>query len=262
MTEPHPKLLELLEGASDILVFTGAGISTGSGIPDFRGPRGIWKTRRPVYYQDFMTSEGARVEAWEFKLEGWEQFRGARPTPTHEAIVELERAGKLLGVVTQNIDGLHGKAGTSRDRLIEIHGTNSEIECQTCGERSDPEVHFACFRETGRPPVCHCGGFLKSATISFGQDLVAADLQRAAEMAAGTDLAVALGSTLGVYPAASIPLMAAERGAPYVIVNRGETEQDAHPGVTLRLEGSVDELFAPACLAACRQTRQPDRKSK
>ena len=134
--------------------------------------------------------------------------------------------------------GWHGKAGTSRDRLIQIHGTNSEIECQTCGERSDPEPHFDFFRETGRPPACPCGGFLKSATISFGQDLVAADLRRAAEMAARTDLAVALGSTLGVYPAASIPLMAAERGAPYVIVNRGETDQDAHPGVTLRLEGS------------------------
>ena len=118
-------------------------------------------------------------------------------------------------------------------------------------ERSDPEPHFDCFTAARRPPVCHCGGFLKSATISFGQDLVAADLERAAEMAARTDLAVALGSTLEVYPAASIPLMAAERGAPYVIVNRGETGHDAHPGVTLRLEGSVDELFAPACRAAC-----------
>ena len=251
MPRPDPRLVELLRASGDVLIFTGAGISTGSGIPDFRGPQGIWKTRQPVYYQDFMTSEAARIEAWDFKLESWESFRDARPTPTHDAIVELERAGKLLTVVTQNIDGLHQKAGTSRQKLIEIHGTNAKIECQSCGERSDPEEHFEHFTATRQPPVCHCGGFLKSATISFGQDLVAADLEAASAAAARTDLVVALGSTLGVYPAASLPLLAAGRGVPYVIVNRGETEHDRHDSVTLRLEGSVDELFAPACLAAC-----------
>ena len=251
MPQPDLRLVELLRDASDILIFTGAGISTGSGIPDFRGPQGIWKTRQPVYYPDFMTSVEARVEAWDFKLESWASFRDARPTPTHDAIVELERAGKLLMVVTQNIDGLHLKAGTSRQKLIEIHGTNSEIECQTCGERSDPEQHFRHFIATREPPLCHCGGFLKAATISFGQDLVAADLEAASAAAARTDLVVALGSTLGVYPAASLPLLAAGRGVPYVIVNRGETEHDRHSGVTLRLEGGVDEHFAPACLAAC-----------
>ena len=229
MPEPDPHLVKLLRDAGDILIFTGAGISTGSGIPDFRGPQGVWKTRQPVYYQDFMTSEEARVEAWDFKLESWESFRDARPTATHRAIVELERAGKLAMVVTQNIDGLHQKAGTSRDRLIEIHGTNSEIECQTCREHSDPQEHFTQFAATRKPPLCHCGGFLKSATISFGQNL---------------------GSTLSVYPAASLPLMAVQRGVPYIIVNRGETEHDGRDGVTLRLEGDVDELFAPACLAA------------
>jgi NAD-dependent deacetylase len=251
MPNPDPQLVELLRPAGDILIFTGAGISTGSGIPDFRGPQGVWKTRQPVYYQDFMTSEEARVEAWDFKLESWESFRDARPTATHDAVVELERAGKLLMVVTQNIDGLHQKAGTSRDKLIEIHGTNSEIECQSCHERSDPEEHFKQFAATRQPPVCHCGGYLKSATISFGQNLVEGDLEASARAAEQTDLVVALGSTLGVYPAASLPLMAAERGVPYVIINRGETEHDGRSGVTLRLEGDVDELFAPACLAAC-----------
>ena len=251
MAPPDPRLVELLRDAGDILLFTGAGISTGSGIPDFRGPQGIWKTRQPVYYQDFMASEAARIEAWEFKLESWESFRDARPTSTHEAIVELERAGKLLTVVTQNIDGLHQKAGTSRHKLIEIHGTNAEIECQSCHERSDPEAHFQHFAATRQPPVCHCGGVLKSATISFGQSLVAADLEAASAAAARTDLVVALGSTLGVYPAASLPLLAAGRGVPYVIVNRGGTEHDHHDSVALRLEGDVDELFAPACLAAC-----------
>ncbi len=250
MPEPDPHLVKLLRDAGDILIFTGAGISTGSGIPDFRGPQGVWKTRQPVYYQDFMTSEEARVEAWDFKLESWESFRDARPTATHRAIVELERAGKLAMVVTQNIDGLHQKAGTSRDRLIEIHGTNSEIECQTCREHSDPQEHFTQFAATRKPPLCHCGGFLKSATISFGQNLVEEDLEAAAAVTDRADLVVALGSTLSVYPAASLPLMAVQRGVPYIIVNRGETEHDGRDGVTLRLEGDVDELFAPACLAA------------
>ncbi len=250
MPDPDPRLVELLRNAGDILIFTGAGISTGSGIPDFRGPQGVWKTRQPVYYQDFMTSEEARVEAWVFKLESWESFRDARPTATHTAIVELERTGRLLLVITQNIDGLHQKAGTSRDKLIEIHGTNSEIECQSCRGRSDPEEHFKQFAATRQPPVCRCGGYLKSATISFGQNLVEDDLEAASKAAQQSDLVVALGSTLGVYPAASLPLIAAERGVPYVIVNRGETEHDGRSGVTLRLEGNVDELFAPACLAA------------
>ena len=246
MSEPDPHLVELLRGAGDILIFTGAGISTGSGIPDFRGPQGIWKTRQPVYYQDFMTSHEARVEAWDFKLESWESFRDAQPTPTHEAVVELEGSGMLM-VVTQNIDGLHQKAGTSRQKLIEIHGTNSEIECQSCRQRSDPQEHFQRFAATREPPLCHCGGYLKSATISFGQNLVEADLEAASAAADRADLVVALGSTLGVYPAASLPLMAAGRGVPYVIVNRGETEHDGRSEVTLRLEGDVDELFAAAC---------------
>lgn len=153
-------------------------------------------------------------------------------------------------VVTQNIDGLHQKAGSSREKLIEIHGTHLEMECQSCGERSDSEEHFQQFAATRQPPLCHCGGYLKSATISFGQNLVEADLEAASKAAQQSDLVVALGSTLGVYPAASLPLMAAERGVPYVIVNRGETEHDGRSSVTLHLEGGVDDLFAPACLAA------------
>lgn len=252
MPEPNPRLISLLRSAENILVFTGAGISTASGIPDFRGPHGIWKTRRPVDYHDFMSSQEARVESWDFKLEAWEKFRSAQPSSTHEAIVTLEHAGKLLSVITQNIDGLHSKAGTSPEKLIEIHGTNAEIECQTCGERSKPERHFEYFVKTRQPPICHCGGYLKSATISFGQNLVKEDLDRAMNLATRTDLVVALGSTLGVYPAASLPLIATEREVPYVIINQGSTEHDQHPSVTLRLEGTVDDLFAPACIKACK----------
>jgi NAD-dependent deacetylase len=250
MSTAQEKLAAYLRAAQNILIFTGAGISTGSGIPDFRGPQGVWKRRQPVYYQDFMRSEEAMVEHWDYKLEGWTGFRDARPNATHEAIVRLEQAGKVLAVVTQNIDGLHSRAGTSTAKLIELHGTNTLVECQTCGRRSEPEPHFEYFRKTRRPPACDCGGFLKPATISFGQNLRNEDLQRAEQAANKADLVVALGSTLSVYPAANIPLLAAARGAPYVVINQGETEHDALPELTLRLEGDVADIFPCAVAEA------------
>ncbi len=229
-----------------MLLFTGAGISTGSGIADFRGPKGVWTRRRPVYFQEFLSSEAARIEYWDQKLEAWPSFRAATPNRVHFAAVELERAGRLLIVVTQNIDGLHARAGTTPDRLVELHGTNLWVECQRCQDRTDPEPHMRRFEQTRKPPICGCGGFLKPATISFGQNLRREDLERAFAAAADTDLVVALGSTLSVHPAASVPLAAAERGAPYVIINRGGTDHDGHPAVTLRLEGDVVELFPRA----------------
>jgi len=242
---------ELLRGSRRVLVFTGAGVSTASGIPDFRGPGGVWTRRQPVMYEDFMTSKAARVEHWDYKLEGWGAFRAARPTATHEAVVALERAGRLEMLVTQNIDGLHSLAGTSAERQVEIHGTNSALECQGCCRRFDPAPHFEAFQATREPPLCpKCGGFLKPATISFGQTLREEEVARACAAADRADLAVSLGSTLSVHPAAGVPLRAAARGIPYVIINRGVTDQDAHPSVTLRLEGPVDEIFAPAVARA------------
>jgi NAD-dependent deacetylase len=246
MEANHDKLVSLLRAADKILIFTGAGISTGSGIPDFRGPQGVWKRRQPIYYDQFMSSEAARVEHWDYKLEGWAAFRDARPNATHEAAVRLERAGKLLMVVTQNIDGLHSRAGTSASHLVELHGTNSLVECQSCRKLTDPEPHFEQFRQTRLPPTCDCGGFLKPATISFGQNLRPEDLERAQQSADATDLVIALGSTLSVYPASQIPLLAARRGLPYIIINRGPTDHDALLEVTLRLEGDVGEIFPAA----------------
>jgi NAD-dependent deacetylase len=244
------KLTGLLRQAHQVLVFTGAGISTGSGIPDFRGPQGVWTRRKPVYYAEFMSSAAARIEHWEYKLEGWAAFRDAQPNATHRAIVDLERADKLRMLVTQNIDGLHSRAGTSVERLVELHGTNSRVECQACGRMTDPEPHFQQLAKTRQPPVCECGGYLKPATISFGQNLRPEDLERAIRAAAKADLVVALGSTLSVYPAAEIPLIAARRGVPYVIVNRGATEHDGLAEVTLRLEGNVEEIFPAAVTQA------------
>lgn len=244
------RLVEHLQLSQAIVILTGAGISTASGIPDFRGPGGVWTRRRPVYYDSFMASAAARVEYWEYKLETWDLYQRARPNAAHDAIVALERAGKVVSVLTQNVDGLHRRAGTSEGLLVELHGTDLLVECQQCHATSDPVPHFDAFKATRQPPMCGCGGILKPATISFGQSLRPADLERAAQASRKADLMIALGSTLSVYPAASLPLLAAERGTPYVIVNRGATEHDDHPSVTLRLEGDVTAILPPAVEAA------------
>jgi len=251
MSAPDERLVEFLKNAGRILIFTGAGISTGSGIPDYRGPQGVWKRRQPVYYQDFISSEQKRLEYWDFALEGWEGYRDAKPNKIHFACAKLERAGKLGMVVTQNIDGLHRKAGTSADKLVEIHGTNLEVECQSCHKRDHPQAHFEYFKKKNQAPKCECGGLIKPATISFGQSLRPEDLHRASLAADSADLAVSLGSTLSVYPAAAVPLAAVGRGVPYVVINQGATEHDAHPGLSLRLEGDVMDFFPAAVDAAC-----------
>ena len=245
-----PALADLIRQAERILVFTGAGISTASGIPDFRGPDGIWKSSSPIYYRTFMTSHEARIESWQRGLKGSAVLGAAEPNPVHYAVADLERAGKVELVVTQNIDGLHLDAGTSPDKIVEIHGTTRFTECQSCGERSDPGGHLEAFAKTGDPPLCHCGGFLKSATISFGQQLRAIDVARAFDGAERSDLAISLGSTLSVTPAADVPIRAAMTGAPYVIVNQGATEHDHLPLVTVRIEGDVVDAFPPAVEAA------------
>jgi NAD-dependent deacetylase len=250
-TDESDRLVEYLRSAKRILVFTGAGISTGSGIRDFRGPNGVWKERQPVYYDQFMSSETARVEYWDYKAESWPSMRDATPNPVHECLVELEEAGKLLMVVTQNIDGLHSRAGLSRERLIELHGSNGRVECQNCHAESDPDPHFEEFKRTGKAPTCSCGGFLKPATISFGQSLRPNDLEAAEQAAQEADLVVSLGSSLSVYPASEIPLIAARGDVPYAVINRGPTDHDGFPEVSLRLEGDVVDLFPPAVKRAC-----------
>jgi NAD-dependent deacetylase len=243
------RFVDLLRASTHMLVVTGAGVSTASGIPDFRGPNGLWTRRRPIYYDDFLASEAAQIEYWDFKLESWQIYQTARPNAVHTAIVDLERAGKVHAVVTQNVDGLHRRAGTSADRLIEVHGTDLLVECQRCHATSDPAPHLEEFKATRRPPRCACSGILKAATISFGQSLRHADLERAAAAAAEADFVIALGSTLSVHPAAAIPLLAATRGVPYVIVNRGTTDHDGHKSVTLRLDGELTTIV-PAAVAA------------
>lgn len=240
-----PRLTAALSGARRILVFTGAGISTTSGIPDFRGPNGVWTRRQPVYHQEFLASADKRREYWDFKYESHLVFAAAQPNATHRAIARLQAAGRVHALVTQNIDGLHQAAGSDAGQIIEIHGTNRAVECVGCGARSEPEPAMAEFARTHEPPRCaDCGGWLKMATISFGQALRPEVVERAFAAAEACDLVLALGSTLAVQPAAGIPLVARQRGAGYVIINRGPTEQDAE--ATLRLEGDVSEILPPA----------------
>ncbi len=238
------RLVSFLRPAQRILVLTGAGISTASGIPDFRGPQGIWKKRQPVFFEDFLASEEKRTEYWDYKSEGYELYHDAQPTQTHRALVELERSGRLLLLVTQNIDGLHLAAGSSEAKLVEIHGTARWVECLSCDRRQQPEAPILEFRRTGKAPRCECGGVLKFATVSFGQPMPPKAIGRAMAATRSADLVLALGSTLSVYPAAAIPLEAAERGCPYVIVNRGPTDHDDY--ASLKIDDDVEAIVPPA----------------
>jgi NAD-dependent deacetylase len=227
MAAPDPlrTVASWLAGAGEVLVFTGAGISTESGIPDFRGPNGVWRTRDPARYtiQRFLADAEVRREVW--RTRAGSPVDAARPNAGHRAIVDLERAGLVRAVVTQNIDGLHQQAG-SQD-VIELHGTTRQAGCLSCGRRMPIEVVLDRVREGDDDPHCEsCGGLLKSATISFGQALVEADVERAMEVAERCDACLAVGSTLSVWPAAGVPLAVARRGARLVIVNDGVTDLD------------------------------------
>jgi NAD-dependent deacetylase len=250
MDEPVLQLAELIADADAILIVTGAGVSTDSGIPDFRGPKGVWKTEQPVMFQDFLDDPVARVEYWDQKSRAAAAFNAAHPGAVHRACVDLEAAGKLHTLVTQNVDGLHAAAGTTKGKLVEVHGTAMEVSCLDCGERSPTQPHLDAFEESREAPLCDCGGLLKPATISFGQQLDAMTMYRAQLAAEEADLVIALGSTLSVYPAAEIPLLAARRGIPYAIINRGETDHDTSIHVTLRIEGNVSTIFPSAVTTA------------
>ena len=247
VTGPLARFVELLAKAERVLAFTGAGVSTASNIPDFRGPDGVWRTRAPVELPEFVRSEEARVEYWTWKLEGYPAFRDARPNAAHLALVELERLGKLEALVTQNVDGLHLAAGTTKDKLVELHGTNSEAECMACGVREPIARAMDDFARTGRLPCCtRCDGVMKPGVVMFGQALAGRELARAHEAARRADFVVALGSSLVVTPAADVPLVALRRRVPYVIVNRGATPHDVL--ATLTIDEDVSEVL-PAAVA-------------
>ena len=226
----------LLHAARRVVFFTGAGISTESGIPDFRSPGGIWTRFRPIDFGEFMASEDARREAWRRKFETDETLRAARPNAGHTAIARLVRQGKAACVITQNIDGLHQASGVPDERVVELHGNTTYARCLTCGERYELDPIRERFEHDGEAPVCHCGGYVKAATISFGQAMPEAEMARADEEANACDLFVSVGSSLVVYPAAGFPALAKRRGAGLVILNREPTDLDGIADLVLNRE--------------------------
>ena len=248
MVDSVHELAALIAAADAIMIVTGAGVSTETGIPDFRGPQGVWKTQRPVMYQDFVANEADRILYWQQKVLAAETIEVAEPGAVHRACVDLEDAGKLEAIVTQNIDGLHSIAGSKS--VVEVHGTGRRAVCLSCDEDSPIVPHLERFTATGVPPRCHCGGLLKPATISFGQQLDPMTMVWATQAAEVCDLVIAMGTTLSVYPAADIPLLAAGRGVPYVIINQGATEHDGLPLVILRIDAPVGPTFSQAVTKA------------
>jgi len=235
---------ELIRGASRVVALTGAGISTESGIPDFRGPQGVWtkdpEAEKRATIQYYMANRDARVASWKNRRNS--PLLDAQPNSGHLALAELEHKGKLETLVTQNVDSLHLKAGNSLDRIIEIHGTVRDFTCMGCGERGPIERVFARVDGGEEDPPCRtCGGILKSATISFGQSLVAEDLQRAQIASAACDVFLAIGTSLVVYPVAYLPRYALEAGAKLVILTAEETPYDRFAEVILR--GQIGEVL-------------------
>ncbi|HEX4127328.1 MAG TPA: Sir2 family NAD-dependent protein deacetylase [Acidimicrobiales bacterium] len=227
----------LLQRAGRVVVLTGAGISTDSGIADFRGPQGVWtkdpEAEKLATIQAYMSDPELRARAWQNRLAS--SMWSAEPNAGHRALVDLERSGRVDLLVTQNIDGLHQKAGSDPDRIVEIHGTSLEVMCLDCGDRQPAEPVHDRVRAGEHDPSCTaCGGMLKPATISFGQSLVAEDLLRAERAAAGCDLLLAVGSTLAVFPAAGLVPTAVQHGAVAIIVNGEPTEMDGLADVVLR----------------------------
>jgi NAD-dependent deacetylase len=230
-------LLGLIEAASTVVVFTGAGISTESGVPDFRSPGGVWSRMSPIYFQDFIASEDKRREAWGRAFSGAAGWTGAKPNAGHYAVARLVGSGKASAVITQNVDNLHQDAGASADKVIELHGNASYATCLECGLRHELADLKAPFVERGVIPTCRaCSGIVKTATISFGQPMPGAAMARAEAASLGCDLFLVLGSSLVVYPAAGFPLLAKRNGARLAIVNREPTEQDRYADLVLHAE--------------------------
>jgi NAD-dependent deacetylase len=226
---------ELLEGSSRAVAFTGAGISTESGISDFRSPGGVWDRHRIVTYQEFVSSAEARKEYWAMKRELHRELGAASPNRAHLALADLEKEGKLMGVITQNIDGLHQDAGNRPERVIELHGTNRRALCLGCGGTWPIEDIQARLDGGEESPACSdCGELLKPATIMFGQAMPEREMARAFQWAAECDLLLMIGSSLQVEPAASIPRAAHQGGAKLIYINRTDTPTDSLASVLFR----------------------------
>ena len=231
------QLQRMIAEAKTIVAFTGAGISTESGIPDYRSPGGIWTKFRPIEFADFMASEEMRRESWRRKFATDETIRRAEPNAGHRALARLVEQGKMLAIITQNIDGLHQASGIPDAKVIELHGNTTYAACLDCRRRHELDWVRQIFAANETLPRCMaCGGILKTATISFGQSMPEAEMDRALDATMAADLMITIGSSLVVYPAAGFPIMAKRNGARYVIVNREPTDQDAIADLVINAE--------------------------
>lgn len=249
LAEAQRALADVFAASRRAVVLTGAGISTESGIPDFRSPGGIWSRMEPITYQEFVASEAARLTDWQRRFDMAERFAGAEPNTAHRAIARLAREGPVATVITQNIDGLHTRAGVPPDKLIEIHGSGGHADCLDCGRRHEIADARRAIAASGRAPRCGCGGLVKTAIVSFGQAMPAEALDRAEAAARSADLFVAAGTSLVVYPVAALPLAAKAAGARLVIASRAPTEQDGLADLVLR--PPLAAAFAPLTRAIC-----------
>jgi NAD-dependent deacetylase len=247
------RLQELVHVARSIVPFTGAGISTECGIPDFRSPGGLWTKNQPIAFDEFISSQEARNESWRRRFAMEEHFAGARPGRGHRAIASLYHAGKVSAVVTQNIDNLHQVSGIPAEDIVELHGNTTFARCLDCNQRFELQwVRRHMDTGNGCAPDCpSCGGYIKTATISFGQAMPDAAVRRAQNLAQSCDLLVSIGSSLVVWPAAGLPLLAKRSGAMLVIINREPTDFDEIADLVVREDiGTVLEPFVSAPWAA------------
>ena len=218
--------LASLEDCESLTVLTGAGLSTECGVPDFRTPGSPWLVNKPIDFATFMADPAMRIEAWRRKFVMDDLYRGAQPGRGHRALTSLAEAGRLEAVVTQNIDGLHQAGGLVPERLIELHGNGTYARCLSCGARHELRAVRAAFEQSGAAPTCHCGGIVKSATVSFGETIAPERIEAAVAATRACDAFLAVGSSLVVRPAASFPLLAKRNGARLIIVNREPTPID------------------------------------
>jgi len=229
MTKEIEQVAQWITTSKRVVVFSGAGLSTESGIPDFRSPGGVWDRYNPedFYFQNFLASESSREKYWQMATEMYEPMKRAQPNLAHLAIAEMERLGKLDCVITQNIDGLHVKSGNSEEKVIQLHGTAMVVSCLSCGKRYDRDEVQERLKKGVKAPCCdECGGPLKPATISFGQSMPERETEEAYHRSSLSDLFIVIGSSLVVQPAASMPLVAKRNGAKLVIINRDPTPYD------------------------------------